>query len=227
MKLSKHTLITLKRPVLYLSLALLLLSVSSCFDSSTEDAPPSVGSSSGGGGGGSGGKPLPGIVNDTLSVPPDTAGVVNVLENDTPVGTGTLTIASFDGTSTNNGTISDNGDGTLTYLPASGYEGDDTFTYTANDSSGTSGTGTVLVTVSPSVIPNGQAFYATNCAICHSAGTDDTTAAFNASNLAQRANPLSRNLTMYGGPCQLMGAYYALNQQNVDELKAYLATLSP
>ena len=224
MKLSKHTLITLKRPVFYLSMVLLLLSVSSCFDSSTEEAPPSVGTSTGGG---SGGKPLPSVVNDTLSVPPDTAGIVNVLENDTAVGTGTLTVASFDGTSTNNGTVTDNGDGTLTYTPAAGYEGDDTFTYTVDDSSGTSGTGTVLVTVSQSVIPNGQAFYAANCAICHSAGTDDTTTAFNASNLAQRNNPLSRNLTMYGGQYQLMGAYYALNQQNVDELKAYLATLSP
>lgn len=201
-------------------LVAMLLGVSACFDSTTEDAPPSVGSPPS--------KPLPpGIVNDTLSVPVDTAGVVNVLENDVPVGTGTLSIESFDATSNNSGIVSDNGDGTLTYTPALGYEGDDTFTYTVNDSSGTSGTGTVLVTVSQSVIPNGQAFYAANCAICHSAGSDDVTIAFNASDLAQRANPLTKDLTMYGGQYQLMGAYYALAQPDVDELKAYIATLAP
>ena len=221
--------ITLKpriRLISFTALSIILIGMSGCFDSSTEDAPPSIGSSSGGGGG-SGGKPVPGVVNDTLSVPPNTAGVVNVLENDTAVGTGTLTIDSFDSNSTNGGVITDNGDGTLTYTPATGYEGDDTFSYTVNDSSGTFATGTVLVTVSQTVIPNGQAFYAANCAICHSAGTDDTTTAFNASDLAQRANPLSKNLSSYGGQYQLMGAYYALAQQNVDELKAYLATLSP
>jgi hypothetical protein len=209
--------------LLQIMFVIMLLNVPGCFDSSTEDAPPSVGTSTGG----SGGKPLPGVVNDTLSVPPDTAGVVSVLDNDTPIGTGTLTIDSFDAASANNGTVSDNGDGTLTYMPAAGYEGDDTFTYTANDSSGVSASGTVLVTVSQSVIPNGQAFYASNCAICHSAGSDDITSAFLASDLALRANPLTRDLSMYGGQYQLMGAYNALAQVNIDELKAYLATLSP
>ena len=205
-------------------LVAMLLGVSSCFDSTTEDAPPPVGSSPGDGGGS---KPALSVVNDTLSVPVDIAGVVNVLENDTPVGTGTLTIDAFDATSTNDGIVTDNGDGTLNYLPAAGYEGDDTFTYTVNDSGGTSATGTVLVTVSQSVIPNGQAFYAANCAICHSAGNDDVTTAFNASDLALRANPLTKDLTMYGGQYQLMGAYYALAQPSVDELKAYVATLTP
>ena len=207
--------------LLHIMFVIMLLNVPGCFDSSTEDAPPSVGTSTGG----SGGKPLPGVVNDTLSVPPDTAGVVSVLDNDTPIGTGTLTIDSFDATSANNGTVSDNGDGTLTYMPAAGYEGDDTFTYTVNDSSGVSASGTVLVTVSQTVIPNGQAFYAANCAICHSAGSDDITSAFLASDLALRANPLTRDLSMYGGQYQLMGAYNALAQVNVDELKAYLNTL--
>ncbi|WP_455374898.1 Ig-like domain-containing protein [Kaarinaea lacus] len=213
------------KTLLHIMFIIMLLNVPGCFDSSTEEAPPSVGTSTGGGS--SGGKPLPSVVNDTLSVPPDTAGIVNVLDNDTAVGTGTLTVASFDGTSTNNGTVTDNGDGTLTYTPAAGYEGDDTFTYTVDDSSGTSGTGTVLVTVSQSVIPNGQAFYAANCAICHSAGTDDITSAFLASDLALRANPIGRDLSMYGGQYQLMGAYNALAQQNVDELKAYIASIAP
>lgn len=225
MKIYCHRLKRTSRIELLILLVALTFFVSGCFESSTEDAPPSVGTSTGGGGGS--GKPLPGVVNDTLSVPPNTAGVVNVLDNDTPIGTGTLTIDSFDATSANNGTVSDNGDGTLTYMPAAGYEGDDTFTYTVNDSSGVSASGTVLVTVSQAVIPNGQAFYASNCAICHSAGSDDITSAFLSSDLALRANPLTRDLSMYGGQYQLMGAYNALAQVNVDELKAYLNTLTP
>lgn len=225
MKLSNHKTNSRCKFIWCIILTGMLLSVSGCFDSSTEDAPPSVGTSTGGGSGG--GKPLPGVVNDTLSVPPDTAGVVSVLDNDTPIGTGTLTIDSFDATSANNGSVSDNGDGTLTYMPAAGYEGDDTFTYTVNDSSGVSASGTVLVTISQAVIPNGQAFYAANCAICHSAGSDDATTAFRASDLALRANPLARDLSMYGGQYQLMGAYNTLAQVNVDELKAYLNTLTP
>lgn len=226
MKPSKRQITYIIQTAVLIAVTVLSLTLASCFDSSTEEAPPSPGSSTGGGGG-SGGKPLPGVVNDTLSVPPDTSGTVDVLDNDTPVAGGTLSIDSFDATSSNNGTIVDNGDGTLTYTPAVGYEGDDTFTYTVLDSSGTTGSGTVMVTVSQAVIPNGQAFYAANCAICHAAGNDDTTVAFNSSDLALAANPLKKDLSIYGGPYQLMGAYYALAQSDVDELKAYLATLTP
>jgi len=228
MKPGKHPNQIIFRTAMALFTTGMILIIAGCFDSSTEEAPPSIGSSSGGGGGGgSSGKPLPGVVNDTLSVPPDTSGVVDVLENDTPVAGGTLTIDSFDATSNNNGTIVGNSDGTLTYTPAVGYEGDDTFSYTALDSSGSTASGTVLVTVSQSVIPNGQAFYAANCAICHAAGNADTTVAFAASDLALRANPLKKDLSIYGGPYQLMGTYYSLAQSNVDELKAYLASLNP
>lgn len=204
--------------------ALFAFGLTACFDSNTEDAPPSQGELSGNVGGG---KPFPSITNDTLSVPPDTSGVVNVLENDIPVGDGTLTITSFDSTSANNGIVTDNGDGTFTYTPEPGFEGDDTFIYTAQDSIGTFASATVVVTVSQQVIPNGQAFYAANCAICHSAGNEDTTSAFRASDLALSTNPLSRDLSTYGGEYQLMGAFYALSQTSVDELKAYLATLTP
>lgn len=214
--------IRITRATLFLLLVIITPALTGCFDSNTEDTPPSVGQSTGGGG-----TPTPSVVNDTLSVPPNTAGIVSVLDNDSPIGDGTLTIDSFDASSANNGTISDNGDGTLTYTPAAGYEGDDTFSYSALDSSGETASATVMVTVSQQIIPNGQAFYAANCAICHSAGTDDTTSAFQASDLALRANPLGRDLTMYGGQYQLMGAYSSLSQPHVDELKAYLASLAP
>jgi len=198
-----------------------MVTLAGCFDSSTESPPPAVG---GGGGGGTGGKPGPTVVNDTLSVPVDTAGVVSVLDNDVAV-SGTLSIVSFDATGNNGGNIADLGGGLFSYTPPAGYEGSDTFTYTVSDSSGVDVKGTVSVTVSSLVIPNGKAFYASNCAVCHAAGADDTSVAFNASDLVLQANPLQRDLSIYGGQYQLMGAYYDVAQKNIDELKAYLATL--
>jgi len=191
-----------------------MVTFAGCFDSSTDEPPPAVG-----------GKPSgPTVVNDTLSVPVDTAGVVSVLDNDTAI-SGTLSIVSFDATGNSGGDIADLGGGLFSYTPPAGYEGSDTFTYTVSDSSGVDVKGTVSVTVSSLVIPNGKAFYASNCAVCHAAGTDDTSVAFMASNLAKKDNLLQRDLSIYGGQYQLMGAFYDVAQKNIDELKAYLATL--
>jgi len=200
---------------------LLAINIGGCFDSTTEQAPPPVTSTPGSG---SGGKPSPTVVNDTLSIPVDSTGEVSVLDNDVPV-SGTLSIVSFDASGNNGGTIADLGGGVFSYTPPAGYEGQDTFSYIVTDGSGANVTGTVTVTVSSTVIPNGQAFYAGNCAICHAAGADDTSVAFNGSDLALRANPLQRDLSGYGGPYQLMGSFYDVPQKNIDELKAYLATL--
>jgi hypothetical protein len=43
------------------------------------------------------------------------------------------TLNSFDATSTNGGTVVDNGDGTFGYTPAAGFSGSDSFTYTVCD----------------------------------------------------------------------------------------------
>ena len=118
-----------------------------------------------------------------------------------------------------------NGDGTLTYTPANGYEGEDSFSYTVKTSKGAIEKGQVAVTVSNDVIPNGKAFYADNCSVCHSMGTEDTTTAFNASNLSLSASRIAKNLTAYGGDFKLMGAFYDIPQVNVDELKAYIQSL--
>jgi hypothetical protein len=74
--------------------------------------------------------------------------IVSPLINDTdPDSTDTQSIASF--TQGTNGTVSDNGNGTLTYTPDTGYIGSDSFTYTMEDSHNASDTATVNVTVNP------------------------------------------------------------------------------
>ena len=195
-------------------------SLSNCFDSSTEEAPASL-------------KtppptlsPLPVAQDDTLSVPNNTSGVVSVLDNDTTTN-GILTVDSYDATSANGGAIIDNGNSTFTYTPPGGFEGEDSFSYTVIDTDGNKFTATVVITVSSQVIPNGMAYYAQNCQVCHAAGSEDTSTAFKSTDLALRTNPLSRDITVYGGEFQLMGVFYDIPQRKVDELKAFLANIAP
>lgn len=70
----------------------------------------------------------------------------------------------------------------------------------------------------------GASFYVDNCSACHSAGPDDTTTAFNASDLALRSNPLSTDLSNFGGQYQLMEQFADVSQTNIDNLETYLAT---
>ena len=86
----------------------------------------------------------PTAVNDTATTPVNTPVTVSVLTNDT-AGTGTLAVTA---TSTPaHGTVVINGDGTVTYTPASGYVGPDSFTYTVKNSANLTTTGTVSITV--------------------------------------------------------------------------------
>ena len=70
---------------------------------------------------------------------------INVLANDTVVDN--AVISAFDAVSANNGTVSDNGDGTFDYQPAAGFSGTDTFTYTLTDDDLESDSATVTLTV--------------------------------------------------------------------------------
>ena len=72
---------------------------------------------------------------------------INVLANDTDPDGDPLTISSLDTTSANGGTISDNGDGTVTYTPADGFTGTDTFNYHISDGNGGTDDARVTVTV--------------------------------------------------------------------------------
>ena len=89
----------------------------------------------------------PVAVNDAYTTNQDTTLTVNsvngVLANDTPNG-GTVT--SFDATSTQNGTVNVNGNGSFTYTPPGSYVGPDTFTYTVTNNRGSS-SATVTITV--------------------------------------------------------------------------------
>jgi Ca2+-binding RTX toxin-like protein len=73
--------------------------------------------------------------------------VIPVLANDSDVDADVLSIQSF--TQPAHGTVSDDGNGTLTYTPAAGFTGGDTFDYTVADGKGGAATATVTVTVAP------------------------------------------------------------------------------
>src|SRR5204862_327373 len=77
----------------------------------------------------------PVAVNDSANTSEDTPVTVSVLANDTDVDAGdTKAIASV--TQGAHGAVTINADGTLTYSPASNYNGPDSFTYVAKDAAG-------------------------------------------------------------------------------------------
>jgi hypothetical protein len=82
--------------------------------------------------------------DDTLTTNEDTAGTVNVLANDLFAGAGVTVTGVTNGA---HGTVTNNNNGTVTYMPETDYFGTDTFTYTANSATGTAETATVNVTV--------------------------------------------------------------------------------
>jgi hypothetical protein len=83
--------------------------------------------------------------NDSASTPQNTAVTVSVLANDTDSDNDTLTVT---GASTPaHGTTVVNGDNTVTYTPASGYSGPDSFTYDVSDGNGGTASATVSITV--------------------------------------------------------------------------------
>jgi uncharacterized delta-60 repeat protein/CSLREA domain-containing protein len=87
----------------------------------------------------------PVAVDDTLATDEDTAGTVDVLANDTDADGDPLSVT--DVTNGTNGTVANNGDGTVTYTPAQDWNGVDSFAYTISDGRGGSDTATVTVTV--------------------------------------------------------------------------------
>src|SRR5262249_47578790 len=72
---------------------------------------------------------------------------VNVLANDTDVDGDSLTVTAVSQGA--HGTVTNNGNGTLSYAPATNFTGTDTFTYTVSDGQGGSTTAQVNVTVNP------------------------------------------------------------------------------
>ena len=92
-----------------------------------------------------GGNNAPTATDDGGTTDEDIAVTINVLANDTDPDGDTLSVSSV-GTASN-GTVTDNGDGTVTYTPTSGFSGSDSFTYTISDGNGGTDTATVSITV--------------------------------------------------------------------------------
>ncbi len=87
----------------------------------------------------------PDAVDDAATTPLNTAVIIPVLANDTDVDGDTL---SINGTPTSaDGTVVDNGDGTLTFTPNPGFTGDATIDYEITDGNGGTDTATVTVSV--------------------------------------------------------------------------------
>ncbi|RMB57084.1 tandem-95 repeat protein, partial [Dokdonia sinensis] len=90
--------------------------------------------------------PTPDAVDDTAVTDEDTPVDIDVIGND-DIGSGPTTVTSV--TDPMNGTVTINGDGTVTYIPDPDTNGTDTFTYTITDDNGNTSTATVTVSVTP------------------------------------------------------------------------------
>ena len=88
----------------------------------------------------------PVALNDVATTDEDTLVTTgNLLTNDTL--TDHAVISAFDAVSINGGSVTDNGDGTFDYTPATDFNGSDSFTYTLTDDDGETATATVTITV--------------------------------------------------------------------------------
>jgi hypothetical protein len=98
----------------------------------------------------------PTAVNDAATVAANSAASsIDVLANDSsaPDAAETLTIGAVT-QGTNAGVVTITGSGTgVTYQPAAGFSGTETFTYTVGDGNGGTATATVTTTVTPNVAP--------------------------------------------------------------------------
>ncbi len=87
----------------------------------------------------------PVAVDDSDFTDEDTAVTTNVLANDSDIDGDVLTISSV--TQGSNGTVVINADNTITFTPASDFNGTDSYTYTISDGNGGSDTATVNITI--------------------------------------------------------------------------------
>lgn len=89
----------------------------------------------------------PVAVDDSRNIAVNSIGIINVLANDFDIDGDTLSVIST--TTSQNAQISINGDGSINYVPATGFVGVDTFSYTIqeNNADALTSTATVVVTV--------------------------------------------------------------------------------
>ena len=72
---------------------------------------------------------------------------------------------------------------------------------------------------------SGRIFYNQNCSVCHAAGSDDTTRAFGAIDLANQGSRISGDMSHFDTTYGLMARFNDLDQARVDDLKRYLSGL--
>ena len=89
----------------------------------------------------------PVVADDSVTTTQDIAVIVSVLANDSDPENDPLVIVSF--TQGSHGSVTDNGDGTLTYAPNEGFIGADSFSYTVSDGDGGFSTANVNVRTAP------------------------------------------------------------------------------
>ena len=87
--------------------------------------------------------------NDSANVTADTMVIISVLANDTDANGDALTVSNV--TQGANGGVIINADNTVTYMPNSGYTGNDSFTYTITDGRSGNATATVNVTIAAAI----------------------------------------------------------------------------
>ncbi|MFT5523747.1 MAG: hypothetical protein ACI9HK_001695 [Pirellulaceae bacterium] len=150
---------------------------------------------------------LPVAVDDNSSTAQDTGRIIFVLNNDTDIDGDTLfVIDPIGAVATNNGSVSNNNDGTLTYTPDNGFNGTDTFTYTVSDNAG--GSDTAIVTVSVTANPPPEA-------LDDSASTDeDTTVTVDV--LANDSDPQGETVSITGIATQGNLGVATINNGEID-----------
>ena len=129
----------------------------------------------------------PSASNDTLTTSVDVPATVSVLANDTDPDGDALTVT---GASTPaNGTTVVNANGSITYTPAAGYVGTDSFTYTISDGRGGVGGASVSVTVSEQVNLVGNPGFETDTAGWQTTGLARVAGGHSGSFAAELSNP--------------------------------------
>ena len=96
---------------------------------------------------------VPTAVNDSAGTTPNVAVIIDVLSNDSDPDGDTVTVNAV--TPPTNGSVLINADQTVSYTPASNFNGSDSFSYTVVDGQGGGDTATVTVSVSAVSIPPG------------------------------------------------------------------------
>ncbi|MDJ0662233.1 MAG: tandem-95 repeat protein, partial [Crocosphaera sp.] len=89
----------------------------------------------------------PTALDDSITINEDQSVIIDVLSNDSDIDGDFIFISNV--TQSTHGTITDNGDGTLTYIPHPNFNGNDSFSYTISDLHGGSDSATVDIQINP------------------------------------------------------------------------------